>query len=111
MSGCSKPTVYIPLGSQTLVSFDMTPRLLSSELLDGTPTVSDHNSTGELTISNKQINSVADDENDIAIGKAVQFKISTSSTTCKTYEIDISVDTNGVPVQVLADKLLIVFHD
>ena len=111
MSGCLKPTVYIPIGSQAVVTFDMTPRLQSGELLSGTPSVVDDDATGDLTISNRQINTVADTENDIAVGKAIQFKISTSSTTCKEYEIATQVGTDGTPVQTLADKMIVVFHD
>ena len=111
MSGCLKPTVYIPIGSQAVVTFDRTPRVQSGELLSGTPTVVDDNSTGELSLSNKQVNTVADTENEIAIGKAVQFMISTTSTTCKEYEIATEVETNGTPVQTLADKMIVVFHD
>ena len=111
MGGCSKPVVYIPRGSQVIVTYDMTPRLQSGELLTGTPTVTDSDSTGDLTISNKQINTVADAENDIEIGKAVQFMISTSATSCKDYELDISVDTDSTPAQTLADKLAVSFHD
>ena len=111
MTGCLKPTVYIPIGSQAVVTFDMTPRLQSGELLTGTPVVTDSKSTGELTISSKQVNSVADPDNDILIGKAVQFKIGTSSSTCKEYTIATQVDTNGTPPQTLADKMIVVFHD
>ena len=111
MSGCSKPIVYIPLGSQVIVTYNMAPRLQSGELLVDTPSVTDSDSTGDLTISNKQVNTVADDENEIEIGKAVQFMIKTSSLLCKDYELDVLVNTDSVPPQILADKLVVSFHD
>lgn len=108
---CNIAKVYIPLGSVPIVTFDMTPRLESSEVLVGTPGISDAGSTGELTISNQQINTVADAENEIEIGKAVQFQIATSATVTTTYELDISVDSDSTPAQTLADKLEIIFYD
>ena len=108
---CSKPTVHIPIGSNSVVTFDMTPRLESSELLSGTPLVTDSGATGELTISNQQINTVADSSNDIEIGKAAQFQISTSATACTEYTLSVVVSTDGSPTQTLADELVVVFHD
>ena len=108
---CSKPTVHIPIGSNPVVTFDMTPRLESAELLTGTPSVTDSEATGELTIVNQQVNTVADSSNDIEIGKAAQFQISTTATTCTEYTLSIVVATDGTPSQTLADELVVVFHD
>lgn len=108
---CSKPTVHIPIGSNPVVTFDMTPRLESAELLTGTPSVTDSEATGELTIVNQQVNTVADSANDIEIGKAAQFQISTTATTCTEYTLAIVVATDGTPSQTLADELIVVFHD
>ena len=106
---CNTPTVYVPLGTTAVVTFDMTPRLESSELLAGTPTVADANLTGEITISNQQVNSVADSENEIEIGKAVQFQISSTATQETSYTLDILAATDGTPAQTLADELAVVF--
>lgn len=106
---CAYPTIYIPIGSNVVATFDMTDRLFSGEVLTGTPSVTDENLTGDLTISAKQINTVAYADEDIAIGKAVQFRISSSTTTEKTYTLDISATSNGTPAQTLADKLIVVF--
>lgn len=108
---CAKPTVHIPIGSNTVVTFDMAPRLESTELLTGTPTVADEGATGDLTIANAQVNSVADVGNDIEIGKAVQFQVSTSVTECSEYTIAITAVTDGTPSQTLYDEMVIVFHD
>ena len=108
---CSKPTVHIPIGSNSVVTFDMTPRLESDELLTGTPAVVDSDGTGDLTISSKQVNTVADSDNDIEIGKAVQFQISTSATVCTEYTLSITAVSDGTPSQTLADELVVVFHD
>jgi hypothetical protein len=109
---CNYPTIYIPLGSTHVVSFDMTPRLYDGELLTGTPAVADEGSTGELTISNKQVNSVAydDDGETVAVGKAVQFTLTTSATSSTTYTLTILTSTDGTPTQTLADKLVVVFE-
>ena len=108
---CSKPTVHIPIGSNSVVTFDMTPRLESAELLTGTPSVTDAGATGELTIANQQVNTVEDIANDIAVGKAAQFQISTSATSCTEYTVSIVAVTDGTPPQTLADELIVVFHD
>ena len=108
---CVYPTVYIPIGSQVVVTFDMTERLFSTEVLTGTPTVVDEDSTGDLTISSKQVNTVAYTSEDIAIGKAVQFKISSSTTTEETYTLNITAESNGTPVQTLTDTMKVVFQD
>lgn len=108
---CSRPTVHIPLGSSPVVTFDLTPRLASGELLTGTPVVQDVDSTGELTLASAQINTVADDENDIAISKAVQFQVSTTSTTCKEYNLKLTASSDGIPAQTLVDYLTVSFHN
>lgn len=109
---CNYPTIYVPLGSTHVVSFDMTPRLYSGELLAGTPSVTDEDATGDLTMSNKQVNSVAydDDGETVAVGKAVQFSLSSSATEATTYTLNLLVTTDGTPTQTLADKLVVVFE-
>lgn len=108
---CSRPTVHIPLGSNPVVTFDLTPRLASGELLTGTPVVQDIDSTGELTLASAQVNTAADNENDIEVGKAIQFQVSTTSTTCKEYNVKLTTSSNGVPAQTLVDYLTVSFHN
>ena len=109
---CNYPTIYIPLGSTHVISFDMSPRLDTAELLTGTPSVADEDATGDLTISNRQVNSVAytEDEETVAIGKAIQFSLSSSATEETTYTLTLTVTTDGTPTQTLADKLVVVFE-
>ena len=64
-----------------------------------------------LTIANQQVDIVEDIANDIAVGKAAQFQISTSATSCTEYTVSIVVVTDGSPPQTLADELIVVFHD
>lgn len=108
---CNYPHIYIPLGSTHVVSFDMTPRLADAELLTGSPSVSDEDATGELTIGNRQVNSAAyeEDGETVAVGKAVQFTLSSTATAETKYTIDLLVGTDGTPTQTLADKLLVTF--
>jgi hypothetical protein len=106
---CAYPAAYVPIGSTVVVTFDMTDRLYSGELLTGTPSVEDANATGDLSITNKQINSVAFASEDIAIGKAVQFRISSTTTTEEAYEISITAVSDGVPAQTLTDTMKIFF--
>ena len=106
---CNTPTVYVPLGTNAVVTFDMTPRLESAELLTGSPSVSDADLTGELSLVNFQVNSVADLGNEITVGKAVQFQISSSATTETSYNLDITAVTDGSPSQTLTDSLVVVF--
>ena len=108
---CNYPHIYIPLSSVHVVSFDMTPRLADGELLTGTPSVSDEDATGELTIGNRQVNSVAyeEDGDTVAIGKAIQFTLASSATTETEYTLNLSATSDGTPAQTLTDKLLVTF--
>lgn len=108
---CVYPTAYVPIGSTVVVTFDMTARLYSGELLTGTPSVDDADATGDLSITNRQVNSVAFTDEDIAIGKAVQFSISSTTTTEETYEISITAVSDGTPAQTLTDTMKIVFTE
>ena len=103
------PSVYIPLGSTSVVTFDFGQRLEESETITGTPTVLEVSATGELSITDAQVNSVADLDNAVEVGKAAQFLISTTSTVCKTYELSVTVATTGTPAQTLADRLDVIF--
>ena len=103
------PSVYIPRGSTSVVTFDLGPRLENGETLTGTPAIEDVNSTGELSLTEAQVNSVEDLDNAIEIGKAAQFLISSTTTECKSYEIKITTSTTGTPAQTLVDRLDVIF--
>lgn len=109
MSNCDYPTVYTILGSSQIVTLDLGPRLANGVLLTGTPTAVDADITGELTISYTQINTVADTENEVEIGKAVQFLVSTSAAVESTYQIKVTAETDGTPSETLVDYLYVTF--
>ena len=74
----------------------------SGELLTGTPTVAEE-TTSDLTIANKAVNTAALTVNgqSVAIGQAVQFKVSGQLTTHTPYKIKITVSTTATPAQTL----------
>lgn len=84
----------------------------SGELLTGTPTVAEE-TTSDLTIANKAVNTAALTINgkSVAIGQAVQFKVSgqlatgtvrgDESIATGNYEIKITVSTDATPAQTL----------
>ena len=109
MSNCDYPAVYTILGSSQIVTLDLGPRLASGVLLTGTPTAVDVDNTGDLTITYTQVNTVADTDNEVEVGKAVQFLISTTATIETTYQIKITADTDGTPSETLVDYLYVTF--
>jgi hypothetical protein len=72
--------------------------LASGETLTGTPTVTQ----ASLTFANQAVSTAALTINGetVAIGKAVQFKVS-GGAAGNVYEIDINCDTTSTPVQTL----------
>ena len=70
------------------------------ELLTGTPTVEEV-TTSDLTITNKALNTVALTINNqsVAIGMAVQFRVSGQLVTGSPYTIKITVGTDSTPAQ------------
>lgn len=69
--------------------------LRTGELLTGTPTVVEVNTTA-LTLDNKAINTAAVEilGEQVAIGKAVQFRVA-GGATGRTYSVTITVSTNA----------------
>lgn len=74
------------------VSVDMTGLLDSGELLTGTPTVE---GSASLTFTNQQVNvsELTIDGATVAVGKAVQFTV--SSSVQSNYKVEIVVATDG----------------
>jgi len=85
----------ISVGDTEFAKIDYTEYLDSAELLTGTPTVVEVTTT-DLTITSKIVNTVAVRilERDVAIGHAVQFKVTGQKSNTE-YSIRITVSTDG----------------
>lgn len=85
----------ISVGETEIGEIDYTDNLKSTELLTGTPTIAEVTTT-DLTITNKVVNTTATRilERDVAIGKAVQFKVSGQKLNTE-YSIRITVSTDA----------------
>ncbi len=88
-----RPTVSV--GETEIVSIDYTDKLDASELLTGTPTVTEVTTT-DLTLTNKVVNTAEARilGRDVDIGKAVQFKVSGQKINTQ-YSIRITVSTDS----------------
>ena len=88
------------------VAISYVDKLESSELLTGTPTITD--STGDLTLSNKVISTGALTINGISVaaGAAVTFTIA-GGTAATTYDIRIQTTTDATNPQSFDDNIQI----
>lgn len=95
-----KPTIAVGEIRNVAVSFADV--LDSGELLTGTPTVVEVTTT-DLTLSSKAVNTAALTINgeSVAIGKAVQFRVSGQLVANSPYTIKITVSTDASPAQTL----------
>ena len=82
------------VGDSREPAIDFTDELKSTETLSGTPVVTE--STGNLTLTNKAYNAAtyvdANTGATVAIGKAVQFDMTT--TTAGTYQVNVKATGN-----------------
>ncbi|HEB79102.1 MAG TPA: hypothetical protein ENI79_01330 [Rhodospirillales bacterium] len=87
------------------VAIDHQDALKKGELVILTPTITEV-STSDLTLSNKVVNTVAItiDNRSVAIGKAVQFKVSGGLAGIE-YTINVNVDTDSSPAQTLVTNV------
>jgi hypothetical protein len=88
-------------GATRIVSIDATAELTGTQVLSGTPTITDVASV--LTLTNKTINSSATVEINgatVAINKAIQFAV-TGGVANTTYTLSISAGTTGTPAETL----------
>jgi len=85
----------ISVGDTDIAKIDYTDYLDSTELLTGTPTVAEVTTT-DLTLTNKTVNAteVRILERDVAIGKAVQFKVSGQKINTE-YSIRVTASTDA----------------
>lgn len=101
------PQIGIAIAGETRnVAISFASLLDSGELLTGTPTVTED--VGDLTITSKQVNTVALTINGatVAIGKAVQFSI-TGQVAGTTYTITAQCGTDATPAQTLKGSCVI----
>lgn len=93
-----------------VVSINYSDVLDSGELLTGTPTVTEV-STANLSLANKLVSTATYTESfsgeTVAIGKAVQFTVTTS--TAGLYQIRVSVATDSSPARTLVRDLYVRF--
>lgn len=80
-----------------------------SELLSGTPTVTEV-TTSDLTLGNKLVNTGALTINNVSvpIGEAVQFNVVGGTVANSPYRITISVDTDATPAQTLIGTVVLI---
>jgi hypothetical protein len=107
--------VILTIGSTRKISHNVTDAIDSGVTIASVSGVVDDDSTGELTIGNIGTNSAAYTEQAttdvVAIGKAVQFTISTSATSAKNYKLKMTYTTNATPADTIVDFVNICFAE
>jgi hypothetical protein len=96
-------------GAARNVAIDYTSELAKTgELLTGTPTITEV-TTSDLTLSNKAVStaSLTILGETVAIGKAVQFKVSAGSGLLGQYTVRITVSTDATPAQTFVDDYVL----
>ena len=103
----AKERLTAVVGETRLFSVSFDGKLDSGELLTGTPTVVEV-TTSDLTISNKAVNVAALSINHetVAIGKAVQFKVSGQLAASSPYTILITCGTDSDPAQTVKGRVV-----
>ena len=112
MSDQYYPSATANVGSNQIVTLYLGDYLNSGELINSVSSVTEASDKTGLSISNIQINTVADYSNpdfDIAVGQAVQFQLSTSSTVPITYLVKVVCDTDGSPAQTITEYFYYTF--
>ena len=103
-----RPTISV--GDIEVISLNFTDLLDGSELLTGTPTVAEQ-TTSDLTIASEQVNTNTYVEScsgdTVAVGAAVQFKVSGGTVANSPYRIRVTCSTDAtVPRTFVRDILL-----
>lgn len=110
-------TVYLKLGSIRNVSLNLVKALNEGELVESVTEVEDvtydGQPTGDLSIGNTGVNTVAYTDQrtgeTVAVGKAVQFSITTSSSVARVYKIKVTYVTDSTPTETVVDFLFVSF--
>jgi hypothetical protein len=95
------------VGETNVHSVSFAGKLDDGEQLTGTPTVVDE--AGKLTLANKVVNTVAlvINDQDVAIGQAVQFTATGYTVANSPYTIKITCGTDGTPAQTKIGRTII----
>ena len=96
------------VGSVRNIAVSFSGKLDSGELLTGTPTITEDTTT-DLTISSKAVNTVAREINGVTvpIGEAVQCNVLGFVAANFPYTLNISVGTDATPAQTLIGTVVI----
>lgn len=98
----------ISVGETETVAVNYTAHLDSGESLTGTPTVAEQTTT-DLTISNKAVNTAtyteADTGNTVAVGAAVRFSVAGGTVANSPYTIRVTVSTDATPARTFVRDL------
>lgn len=114
---CKQPIdeVILTVGSTRKISHNCTDAIASAVSIAAVSGVVDDEATGDLTIANVSTNSEAYTEqattDTVAIGKAVQFTVSSSTTSAKKYKIKITYTTDATPTDTVVDFLHVCFAE
>lgn len=111
-------TIELSIGSTRTCSHNVTPALESGVLVDSITDVTDvtnaGSATGDLTISSKQKNSTAYTEDEtgdtVAVGKAIQWTISSTTTAPTKYKLKIVYTTDATPADTVVDYVYVLFR-
>lgn len=106
MSNQYYPSATATIGSNQIVTLYLGDYLNSGELIDSITSVTEASGKTGLSITNTQVNTVADYSNedfDILVGQAVQFQLSTSNTVPITYLVKVVCVTDGTPAQTIVE--------
>lgn len=95
----------ISVGDVRVVRIDFTDELDSGVTLTSTPTVSAASSTAAITLASVAVNSASyvdwNTGETVAVGKAVQFVVSTGTAAESPYQLTVTTVTNGTPAETL----------
>ena len=115
---CKYDTTFLTIGSSRVCSHNMTPALntgVSISSVSVTDVTDDGEASGDLSILSVQVNSASYTEDStqdtVAIGKAAQWQISTSSTESKLYKLKINIATDATPSDTIVDYVYIQFSE
>jgi hypothetical protein len=99
-------------GETNNISVDFTDVLDSGELLTGTPTIVEQD-TSDLTITNVAVNTAALTINSrtVAIGMAIQGAVSGQTTTNSPYTLTVTASTDSTPAQTKVRYVVITVED
>ena len=107
--------VVLTIGSTRHISHNCTDALASGVTIASVSGVVDDDDTGDLTISNVAANTATYTEqastDTVAIGKAVQFSVTTSATAAQKYKLKMTYTTSATPADTVVDYVHVCFAE